>query len=137
MAVSFGWQWAKLMGIMMLPLTVWLWWRYRNQVDLNIWVQATVLISVITAPFGWGYDVIVLLLPILQIVIWIAEGRFARHEAAGLAVALIGINLAAIYQRSFEISEVQTFWIPIALAVTYFLAYYRQKKRLIPKVQPA
>lgn len=135
LGASFGWQWAKLMGVVIFPLTVWLWWRNRKQLDLNIWVQATVLISVITAPFGWGYDVIVLLLPLLQIVIWIAEGRYSRLEAVGWAAALIGLNLAAIYQRSFEISEVQTYWVPIALAAVYFLAYYRQAKRSAPKVQ--
>ncbi len=135
LAVTFGWQWAKLMGIVILPITIWLWWRNREQVDLNIWVQATVLISVITAPFGWGYDVIVLLLPLLQIVIWIADGRFNRLEALGWAAVMVGINLGAIYQRSFEISEVQTYWVPIALAITFFGAYARQAMRSAPEVR--
>ncbi len=137
LAVTFGWQWAKLMGIVILPITIWLWWRNREQVDLNIWVQATVLISVITAPFGWGYDVIVLLLPLLQIVIWIADGRFNRLEALGWAAVMVGINLGAIYQRSFEISEVQTYWVPIALAITFFGAYARQADHSIAEVQSA
>lgn len=127
LAVTFGWQWVKLMGVVTLPLVAWLWWRYRETVDLNSWVPAMTLISVISAPFGWGYDVIVLLLPVLQIVVWLAEGRFTRTEAIGWGTMLIGINLAAIYQRSFEISEVHTFWVPIALAIVYFLAYFRQK----------
>lgn len=135
LGASFGWQWAKLMGIMILPLTILLWWRNREQLNLNIWVQATVLISVITAPFGWGYDVIVLLLPLLQIIIWIAEGQFNRLEAFAWAAMLIGINLAAIYQRTFDISEVQTYWVPLALAITYFLAYYRQAMRSAPEVR--
>ncbi len=137
LAASFGWQWIKLMGVVILPLTVWLWWHNREHIDLNTWVPATVLLSVITAPFGWAYDVIVLLLPLLQIFIWIAEGRFSRWEAFAWATLLIGINLGAIYQRTFEISEVQTYWVPIALAITYFLAYYRQAKRSIPEVQRA
>jgi hypothetical protein len=135
LAASFGWQWAKLMGIIILPITVWLWWWNREQLDLNIWVQATVLISVITAPFGWGYDVIVLLLPLLQMVIWIAEGRYNRLEGFGWGAVLVGINLGAIYQRSFEISEVETYWVPIALAVVYFSAYYRQEKRPVLEVR--
>jgi len=32
---------------------------------------------------------------------------------------------------------VQTFWLPIALAIVYFSAYYRQEKRLISEVQHA
>jgi hypothetical protein len=56
-------------------------------------------------------------------------------EAVGWITVLIGINLAAIYQRSFEISEVQTYWVPIALAVVYFLAYYRRGKRSVPEVR--
>lgn len=135
LAASFGWQWIKLMGIVVLPLTVWLWWHNREQIDLNIWVQATVLISVITAPFGWAYDVIVLLLPLLQIVIWTAEGHYNRLEATGWAALLIGINFAAIYQRGLEISEVQTYWVPIALTLTYFLAYYRRQRGVAPEMQ--
>ncbi|MEZ4595004.1 MAG: hypothetical protein R3D55_28260, partial [Chloroflexota bacterium] len=130
LGATFGWQWAKLMGLVVLPLTVGLWWRYRDSVNLNSWVPATLLVSVISAPFGWGYDVIVLLLPVLQLVAWIAEGRFTRTEALGWGAILLGINLAAIYQRSLEISEGQTFWVPIALAITYFIASYRQNKRL-------
>ncbi|MEZ4590345.1 MAG: glycosyltransferase family 87 protein [Chloroflexota bacterium] len=130
LGTTFGWQWAKLMGLVVLPLTVGLWWRYRDSVNLNSWVPATLLVSVISAPFGWGYDVIVLLLPVLQLAAWIAEGRFTQTEAIGWGVLLVGINLAAIYQRSLEISEGQTFWVPIALAITYFIASYRQNKRL-------
>lgn len=135
LATTFGWQWAKLMGIFILPLTVGFWWRYRETIDLNYWVPAMLLISVISAPFGWGYDVIVLLLPVLQVIAWIAEGRFSRQEAIGLGALLLGINLAAIYQRSLEISEGQTFWVPISLAMTYFFAYYRRNKRLVPMAQ--
>jgi hypothetical protein len=116
------------MGIIILPITIWLWWRYREKINLNSWVMATVLISVITAPFGWGYDVIVLLLPLLQIFIWITEGRYSRPEAIAWGALLIGINLGAIYQRTLEISELQVYWIPIALAIIYFLAYHRQKQ---------
>ncbi len=128
LAFSFGWQWAKLMGIIILPLTIWLWWRYRDKFELSIWVQGTVLISVITAPFGWGYDVIVLLLPLLQIVIWITEGRYSRLEAFGWAILLIGINFGAIYQRTLGINELQTYWVPIAFGITYFFAYHRLKE---------
>ena len=128
LATVFNWQWAKLMGIVVLPITIWLWWRHRENVDLNIWVPATVLLSVITAPFGWGYDVIVLLLPLLLIVSWIAAGRFNRAEAIAWGVALIGINVAAIYQRSFGISEVYTFWVPIAVAIAFFSANFRRQR---------
>ena len=126
---AFGWQWAKLMGIVILPLVLWAWWRYREKVNMNIWLPATLLISVITAPFGWGYDVIVLLVPLLQIFIWIVEGQYNRLEAIGWFVLLLSINLVAIYQRTFDISEVQVFWVPIALAMAYFGAYARLDKQ--------
>jgi hypothetical protein len=128
-AYASGWQWVKLMGVVILPIAVWIWWRYREQINLNLWLQGTLLISVITAPFGWGYDVIVLLVPLLQIFIWLAEGRYKRAEAIGWFLLLLGINLAAIYQRTFEIHELQVFWVPIALAIAYFGAYYRLDKQ--------
>lgn len=120
-----GWEWAKLMGIVILPIVVWLWWRYRERVHLNIWVQATLLVSVVTAPFGWAYDVIILLLPLLQIIIWITEGRYSRSEAVGWALLLLGVNLGAIYQRTLGINERDAFWVPIAISLTFMGAYYR------------
>ena len=125
LTTSLGWQWAKLMGIVILPLIIWLWWRVHDKIDLNTWVQGTLLISVITAPFGWGYDVIVLLVPLIQIFVWLADGKYGRAETIAWVILLIGINLAAIYQRTFDISEQQTYWVPIAIALAYFLAYFR------------
>jgi hypothetical protein len=120
-----GWEWAKLMGIVILPLVIWLWWRYKEQLPLNIWVQATLLLSVVTAPFGWAYDVIVLLLPLLQIIIWLAEERYNRLEALTLVILLVGINVGAIYQRTLGINELEAYWVPIALSLLFFAAYFR------------
>ncbi len=125
LATTLGWQWARLMGIVILPLAVWQWWRYHNKIDLSIWVSGTLLLSVITAPFGWAYDVIVLLIPLIQIFVWIADGKYNQLEAFGWAVLFIGINLGAIYQRTLGIHELQAYWVPIAIALAYFLAYYR------------
>lgn len=60
LAETFGWNWGKLVGVVILPLAVILWWRKREQFDISSLVNVTLLVSVITAPFGWGYDAVVL-----------------------------------------------------------------------------
>jgi hypothetical protein len=125
LAATWGWQGVKLMGIVLLPLAVALWWRGRQAISTRTLVDVTLLLSVITAPFGWGYDAVVLLIPLLQIIVWLVEGRFGRIESVGLVTALLLINAISFYQRSITINELYYFWLPLAIAAIYLYARQR------------
>ncbi|HEX6384422.1 MAG TPA: hypothetical protein VF177_07110, partial [Anaerolineae bacterium] len=125
LAATWGWHWAKLMGIGLLPLVIFLWWRDGEHMSTRALVNVTLLVSVITAPFGWGYDAVVLLIPLLQIIVWLAEGRFSRLEAGGLVAALLLINTISLYQRAITVNELYYFWLPLAIAGLYFVAQLR------------
>jgi len=125
LAATWGWQGIKLMGIVLLPLAVALWWRGRQAISTRTLVDVTLLLSVITAPFGWGYDAVVLLIPLLQIIVWLVEGRFGRIESVGLVTALLLINAISFYQRSITINELYYFWLPLAIAAIYLYARQR------------
>ena len=123
---QFGWFWVKFIGVIILPLAVVWWWRQRDKLPvMTQLVDVTLLISVITAPFGWGYDVIVFILPILQIVIWVVDGRLPRGEGIGYMSLLLLINIASFIQRSIGMSEVYYFWLPPAIAIIYGIALWR------------
>jgi hypothetical protein len=130
LSTTLGWQEARLMGLIVLPLTICWWWLNRGKFSIPILVQSTLLISVMTAPFGWGYDAIVLLIPILQIAVWLVEGRYSTQSAWLFIAALVLIAALAFYQRRVMQSEVEVFWIPLAITAVYFTAYYLQKKEL-------
>lgn len=130
-----GWNDAKLMGLIVLPVTIVWWWRYRNQLSVVTLVQITLLISVVTAPFGWGYDVIVLLIPILQIIIWLFEQRYTWPVTALFVAALLLIDILAFYQRTIMQSEVEVFWIPLAITAVYLTSYYlKNDKDVLPAI---
>lgn len=124
---AFGWHWSKLMGLLILPGFILWWWTVRERIQTPELVQITILISLVTAPFGWGYDAIILLIPIIQIVVWIFEKRYQPVIAAFFIIALFVTNVLIFYQRVNMDSEVEIFWVPIMIAIIYFLA--RSQKR--------
>ncbi len=63
LGAAVGWQQSKLIGLIVLPLAVLSWWRAGAQWDIRTLVDVTLLTSIITAPFGWSYDFVLLLVP--------------------------------------------------------------------------
>ncbi|MCP5095081.1 MAG: DUF2029 domain-containing protein [Chloroflexi bacterium] len=122
LALLFGWQGFKLMGILFLPLSIWLWWQYKDQITHNSLVAISLLVSVITAPFGWNYDVIVLLMPLLQLIVWLFEGKYGRLQTIFIATLLILVDWLVIRQRTRGMSELYLFWFPLSLAAIYLWA---------------
>lgn len=121
---TLGWHQADLMGVVVLPIMLIWWWVNRHKINFNELVQISLLISVITAPFGWGYDVIVLLIPLLQILVWVIEKRVAKTVRLAYILALLGLDVLAFYHRIHMQSEVDAFWIPLTIAILYFTARY-------------
>lgn len=127
LGATFGWHWAKLMGLLILPLMILWWWRYGEQLKTAPLVQITLIISVMTAPFGWTYDQIVLLIPLLQIVVWVIDGRYSPLERTALLITLIILDVVIFYQRLSIQSEVEMFWVPIVIGLLYSWAYWRKQ----------
>ncbi len=128
LAVLLGWEWMKLMGLVVLPVAIGIWWRTREQVTMPMLVAVSLLISVMSAPFGWNYDVVVLLIPTIQVAVWLVERRFNWLNTAVLTLLLITINYLNFRQRTQTMSEVYLFWVPLALATVYWLAIKQRKQ---------
>lgn len=116
----WGWQWAKFLGIALLPLLLWLAHRQSNRINDATLISFTLLLSIATAPFGWSYDQIVLLFPIFQLVLWSSEGHMRSKLAAGfMLLALLGLNLLSYALRLQNVHEVYYFWLPLSLLLLY------------------
>ncbi|OQZ00042.1 MAG: hypothetical protein B6D41_00405 [Chloroflexi bacterium UTCFX4] len=126
--VAFGWRWSKLMCLVVLPLAIGVWWRYRWKIDLYTIVDVTLLVSVITAPYGWSYDLIVLLVPLLHVVAWVVNGEFNRAPAILFAAGLVLFYGLMFYQRTLISNEVEFFWVSIAAAGAYAACYAIKRK---------
>ncbi len=127
-----GWPGIRWMALLVLPLAIAGWWRNRAQghkenginksIPLEIWLAVALLLSVITAPFGWSFDQVVLLLPVQQMCVWLVEGRLQRKEGLLICLAYLGINGAALAQRFAGVRDDAFFWLPIALLALYLVA---------------
>lgn len=127
-----GWIGIRLMGIVVLPIVL-LYWRQRwrhNSPNLPDLMAVTLFLSVITAPFGWSFDVIVLLVPLLQMLVWIVEGKVPRDRSLAILLLFVATNCVTLYQRSLQLRDDYFFWFPIALACLYVWAWLS-----LPKVR--
>lgn len=130
LAVTLGWHWAKLMGLVLLPVAIFLWWRHRERLTMADLVDVTLFVSIITAPFGWSYDYVVLLLPLLRLAVWLVEGDLNRFTAFLILFVFLGANGLSYYQRIFTVGELYFFWLPPILATVYLLAGWMRQKRV-------
>lgn len=81
--------------------------------------QIGVLASIITMPFGWSYDFVVLLLPLMQILVWLVMKDLVVGERLALIVALLATYVVYFFQRIATPSELYFFWVPLVIAVIY------------------
>lgn len=132
---AFGWYISKFIGFLVLPLAVFLWWRVRKKISLYTLTSFATFASVITVPFGWSYDAIVLLIPLLEMIVWLVEGFFSLKTSIFFAVVLVVLDAATYVLRVEGVNEVYYFWVPMSLAVVY-LAMYRHKHSSIKSLPP-
>jgi hypothetical protein len=123
LAAWFGWQWAKLMGLVVLPLAVLAWWHWRTRVAVATLIDVTLFISIITAPFGWSYDFVVLLIPV-----WHALTRATADSRRPILLIMLFflalVTALSFYQRAQSWNELYFAWLPPALAMPTLAGLY-------------
>jgi hypothetical protein len=124
---GINWQWGRLIGLMVLPLSILAWYQ-RTDWDRRTLLDATLLLSVITAPFAWSYDFVVLLAPLWRLIGWIRSKKIANWEAVILTIILLSANVFAFYERVVSPSEVYFFWIPWLIAGLYGFGLWRTRR---------
>jgi hypothetical protein len=131
LGLAFRWEWAKLIGVAVLPLAILVWSRNPARWDIQTLVDATVLVSIISAPFAWSYDFVVLLVPLIRVILWMVTGTFGRFETITLAVLLVSADVAMFYERIQSPSEVYYFWVPLLVSGIYIYGWLRQRRESI------
>jgi len=92
-------------------------------------IDLAVIASIITSPFGWSYDFVVLLLPMMHIWSWLFSRGIKRREVLLILVINFLIYFAYYYQRIQTRSELYYFWIPLAIAGLYLWTWRRVQDR--------
>jgi hypothetical protein len=114
--------------VLVLPLAVLIWSR-RARWETRTLVDVTLLISVISAPFAWSYDFVVLLVPLLRIVGWMVDRRLTSLETVTLALVLVSAVALSFYERVLTPSELYFFWIPLLVAGVYAYCLVRVRRQ--------
>jgi hypothetical protein len=117
--------WLRYMGLLLLIVVLVYWWKRRRPGDICLeqMVVVTLILSLITTPYIWSFDFILLLVPALQVAVWAVEDRLPRIQAAVIALLFVAANFLILRQRSLQAPESEFFWLPLALALLYFWAW--------------
>jgi hypothetical protein len=92
-------------------------------------VDASLILSIITAPFAWSYDFVVLLIPLANSLVRFIENRSIIAIFAFITI-LTSANIVSYYQRLQSTNDVDYVWIPLLIAVLYAWANFSLKRRV-------
>jgi hypothetical protein len=111
--------WLRFAGVVVLVVGIILWARNRrrNPIPLTRLVEVTLVVSLLTTPYAWSFDFILLLVPLQRVAVCFLEGRIPRFHALSIATLFVITNAGFWYQRTAHAPERAYFWFPIVLAV--------------------
>jgi len=123
-------RFGKLIWLIALLFGIAWWWKRRHTWDRRTFIDISVIIGLIVSPIGWSYDQIMLLLPILSILSWIAKRELPQQASTKIIFIMIVANVAAYILRTFTPSDVWFFWVPLVVLWLYLTAQRTRGEKL-------
>ena len=114
-AYTIGQDWGKWLWIPGIALLFIIWWIQKEKWNTQIIIYLSIPLSLLLSPIGWGYDQILLLIPILSLM-----NQMDKVENYGKTLITKGIFLFSIFgivfvMRIFSPNEVWFFWVPFVI----------------------
>ena len=101
---------------LVLPGVALYWYRRRAEWDWTVELPRVVLVSMLAAPYGaWGFDLVVLLVPVVQAGVWLVPHR---ELAIRFAIAFGTLNVLALLTLLRE-NSMTNVWLAPAVALGY------------------
>jgi len=97
------------------------WARRRDTWEWSQELPLLLLVSMVTAPYAWGYDMVLLVVPLVQIAAQLAS-QPPSARTWRLAGAYLSLNLAALAVHLLLRNSFWFFWLPPALLAWYLWA---------------
>ncbi len=99
-----------------LPFVGVYWYRRRAEWNWTVELPRVVLVSMVAAPYGaWGFDLVVLLVPVVQAAVWLVAHRAL---AIRFAIAFGTLNILALLTLLRE-NSMTNVWLAPAVALGY------------------
>src|SRR5262249_36887381 len=94
------------------------------------------VVSVLAAPYGaWAFDLVLLLVPVVQATAWLARARVGRGTVAVLAAAYLVGNALAV-RTVFEPLSVANPWIAPMTLLGYLFVGWLPRPPPVPRHAP-
>jgi hypothetical protein len=101
--------------------TIWLlyhWYVKRKEWDWTEEMPILLLVCIATTAYGWVYDAVVLLVPILQVAVWLCARKRPSLAGVLLIILYLGIDVLCLLPRNIF----WHFWLGPALLICYLVA---------------
>lgn len=124
-------EWLQILPIFLgLVWFISYWYRRRRKWDWLAELPLLLLVCVVTSPYGWTYDMVVLLIPVIAITIDLTKIRF--NWIIGIYFfTYILINLLTLYLHSF-LNDFWFFWYAPFLLIWYLIGKKIVSRENIP-----
>lgn len=104
---------------------VFYWRRHRNSWDWAVQLPLLLLVCLVTTPYGWEYDQIVLMLAVIQVAVWTTYADH-RPKIGLVAGSFLVVTVLALLVNMLRLNA---FWF-VWMAPTYLLWYLAARKHL-------
>lgn len=105
------------------------WCQYGKNWNQKTMVDISIIVGLMVAPVGWSYDQIMLLIPVIHMLEWVANRSLAVGSARIIVLLLVTVNLITFYERALKPRDVWFFWVPLAVGCIYWYAYRHKTSR--------
>lgn len=102
-------------------------WQHGKDWDRRTLIDVSILIGIIASPIGWSYDQVMLLIPLIRVLEWMANGVLAQRDVIALALVMVIANVITIYERIQGPGDVWYFWVPLVAIGIYLFALQRRR----------
>jgi hypothetical protein len=84
-----------------------------------------IIASILTSPYGWSFDWVLMMWPLLQVAAAIAQASKPALTIGGYAASMIGINLLGFFTYLFAYpyfwGDVSQIWMPWIISIKYLM----------------
>lgn len=122
-AFTTGQTWGKWLWIPGLVVLFITWWIEKEKWNFEKIILLSIPLSLLVSPIGWGYDQIILLVPICILLKRMVDKKTTKKLSTIIIVSLFFIYGISFAMRIFSPNEVWFFWVPLWIWIIIYKSY--------------
>ena len=126
-----GQSWGKWLWIPGLVVLFIIWWIGKEKWHTEKFILISIPLSLLISPIGWGYDQIILLIPILILLKQIVNKRTTKELSTINIISLFFIYGISFAMRIYSPNEVWFFGVPLWILAIILIFYNKSNLRKI------